>query len=433
MSTSLADQPTPPGSAAELWATTDAQKAGALRHMKRLATGLFGLAALIYLITVLTHGMNASGWVGYVQAGSEAGMVGALADWFAVTALFRHPLGLPIPHTAIIPTRKDQLGQGLGEFVGTHFLTDQVVREKVRSVQVARRAGEWLAVPANANRVAGELGRALRGAMAVLDDEQMRTMIQKVAAERVERFSVSPALGALLGHVVADGAHNGIVDVVADRARAWVVHNRAALAEIIVSQAPSWTPRLVDEMVADRLHLELVKFTTAIRDDPDHPVRASIDRMLTQFANDLRENPTTRERVEAAKNDLFNQPDVQRAVADVWGTAQLVLLEAADDPESELRQRAAGALASAGATLAADQAIQLAVDAWVEDTAAHLVGSYRGELAGVISETVSRWDGADTANRIELAAGRDLQFIRINGTVVGALAGVAIHGISTLL
>lgn len=432
MASPLGLPPVVAGSVAELWSTSDAEKSGALRRMKRVATGLFGVAAAIYVATVLTSGMNASGWVGYVQAGAEAGMVGALADWFAVTALFRHPLGLPIPHTAIIATRKDQLGAGLGEFVGTHFLTEDVVREKIRSVGMAGRAGSWLTNQQNAERVAGELGRALRGALRVLDDEQMRTLIQKVAAERVAAFEVSPTLGTLLGRVVADGAHSGIVDVVADRMRAWVVHNRAAIADIISAQAPPWTPKLLDEIVSDRLHLELVKFTTAIRDDPDHPVRQSLDRMLTQFANDLRENPNTRARVEEAKNDLFNQPDVQRSVADIWGTAQDVLLEAADDPDSELRRRTAATLVGVGERLVAEPAIQRAVDGWIEDTVAHLVGSYRGDLVGVITDTVSRWDGVETANRIELAAGRDLQFIRINGTVVGALAGLAIHALSSL-
>lgn len=433
MASPLGATPVVAGSAAELWVTSDAAKSDALRRMKRLATGLFGVAAVIYLVTVVTSGMNATGWVGYVQAGSEAGMVGALADWFAVTALFRHPLGLPIPHTAIIATRKDQLGAGLGEFVGTHFLTDDVVREKVRSVGMAGRAGKWLTKEQNAVRVAGELGRALRGVLAVLDDEKMRTLIQKVAAERVEQFEVSPPLGALLGRVVADGAHSGIVDVVADRVRAWVVHNRPAIADIIAAQAPPWSPKMLDEIVADRLHLELVKFTTAIRDDPEHPVRQSLDRMLTQFANDLRENPATRARLEEAKNDLFNQPDVQRSVADIWNTAREVLLEAADDPDSELRRRAAETLVGAGERLSADPGLQQTVDGWIEDTIAHLVGSYRGDLVGVITDTVARWDGAETANRIELAAGRDLQFIRINGTVVGALAGLLIHALSKLL
>ncbi|HEX6887567.1 MAG TPA: DUF445 domain-containing protein [Candidatus Nanopelagicales bacterium] len=416
--------------AASPWGGSDAARARALRRMKALATGLFGLAAAIYVVTLLVGGMHAQGWLGYVQAGSEAAMVGALADWFAVTALFKHPLGLPIPHTAIIPTRKDQMGSTLGEFVGTHFLTDEVVRDKVRAAQVTRRVGEWLEEPVNSTRVAGQLGNALRGLIAVLDDEQMKTMIERVLAERVERTEVSPALGHLLGQVVHDGAHTGIVDVIAERMYAWVVANRTSIIDVVGKQAPTWTPRLLDGIVADRIHFELVKFLAAVRDNPEHDVRKAIDRMLVQFAEDLRTNPATRERVERAKVEMFEHPDVQRSVNRIWETAQRVVLEAADDPTSELRVRGAGALASAGHALATDPTLQANLDGWITETVVGLVGDYKVQLTSVISDTVARWDGPETARRIELAAGRDLQFIRINGTVVGALAGLVIHALS---
>ncbi|MCU0301747.1 MAG: DUF445 domain-containing protein [Candidatus Nanopelagicales bacterium] len=421
------DDPTSP------WGGSDEERRRSLRRMKALATGLFGLAALIFLVTILVGGIHAEGWLGYVQAGSEAAMVGALADWFAVTALFRHPLGLPIPHTAIIPTRKDQMGSTLGEFVGTHFLTDEVVRDKVASTEVTRRAGEWLAQPDNAARVAGQLGQALRGLLAVLDDEQMKEMIERVIAERVERTEVSPALGHLLGQVVSDRAHTGIVDVVAERTYAWIVANRTAIMGVVGKQAPGWTPRLLDDIVADRIHFELVKFLAAVRDDPEHEVRRAIDRMLVQFADDLRTNEATRERVERAKVEMFEHPDVQRSVSRIWETAQRVVLEAADDPTSELRVRGAGALEQAGRALATDPTLQANLDGWVTDTVVNLVRDYKVPLTSVISDTVARWDGPETARRIELAAGRDLQFIRINGTVIGALAGLVIHAFSQLV
>ena len=412
------------------WGGSDEVRRIRLRRMKALATGLFLLAAVVYALTIAAGGANPEGWLGYVQAGSEAAMVGALADWFAVTALFRHPLGLRIPHTAIIPTRKDQMGSTLGEFVGTHFLTDAVVREKVAATEVTKRVGTWLAEPEHAAKVAGEMGRALRGLLVVLDDEQMRTMIERVIAERVERTEVSPALGHLLGQIVADGAHTGIVDVLAERTYAWVVANRVTLVRVVGKQAPAWSPRFVDDLVADRIHMELLRFLAAVRDDPDHEVRQAIDRLLVQFAEDLRENPATRERVERAKVDMFNHPDVQRSVNRIWETAQRVILEAADDPDSELRVRGAGALAQAGEALATDADLQASLDGWIIDTVVNLVGDYKVQLTSVISDTVERWDGPETARRIELAVGRDLQFIRINGTVVGALAGLTIHALT---
>ncbi len=426
--TADAPQPTPDN---PFGGSDEARRSG-LRRMKAVATGLFLLAAAVFGVTLLAYGSSPDGWIGYLQAGSEAAMVGALADWFAVTALFRHPLGLPIPHTAIIPTRKDQMGATLGEFVGTHFLTDDVVREKVTGAEVTRRGGEWLADPDHATRVSGEMGRAVRGLIAVLDDEQMRTMIERVISERVERTEVSPALGHLLGQVVADGAHTGIVDVLADRMYAWVVTNRGPIIELVTNQAPTWTPRFVDGVVGDKIHLELVRFLAAVRDDPDHEVRLAIDRMLVQFADDLRTNPGTRERVERAKVDMYNHPDVQNSVNRIWETAQRVLLEAADDPDSELRTRATGALVQLGQSLATDPELQTRIDGWITDTVAGLVADYKVELTSVITDTVARWDGPQTATRIELAVGRDLQFIRINGTVVGALAGLVIHAVTQL-
>ena len=418
--------------AASPWGGSDAARRAGLRRMKLLATGLFVLAAVIYVVTLLVAGASPEGITGSVQSGAEAAMVGALADWFAVTALFRHPLGLPIPHTAIIPTRKDQMGATLGEFVGTHFLTDEVVSQKVGEARVTQRAGSWLSQPDNATRVAGELGRALRGLLAVLDDEQMRASIESVIAERVERTEVSPALGHLLGQIVADGAHSGIVDILAERTHNWVAENRQAIMAVLAKQAPTWTPKFVDGLVTDRIHFELVRFTAAVRDEPEHPVRQAIDRMLTQFARDLRTNPATRERVEAAKVDLYRHPDVQRSVGQIWETARRVMLEAADDPTSELRRRAAQTLAQAGQALATDPALQASLDGWITDTAVTLVRDYRVQLTSVITDTVARWDGPQTADRIELAAGRDLQFIRINGTVVGALAGLVIHAVTQL-
>jgi uncharacterized membrane-anchored protein YjiN (DUF445 family) len=432
MSTATATADAPQPTEQSPWGGSDEARRSGLRRMKTVATGLFVLAAVIYVVTILTVGTTPEGWVGYLQAGAEAAMIGALADWFAVTALFRHPLGLPIPHTAIIPTRKDQMGATLGEFVGTNFLTDEVVREKVIGAEVTRRGGEWLAEPDHAARVAGELGRALRGLIAVLDDEQMRTMIERLIADRVEHTEVSPALGHLLGQVVADGAHSGIVDVLADRTYAWVVANRRSIIEVVTKQAPTWTPKFVDGVVGDKIHLELVRFLAAVRDDPEHDVRVSIDRMLVQFADDLRTNPSTRERLERAKVDMYNHPDVQRSVGRIWETAQRVVLEAADDPGSELRVRASGTLAQLGQTLATDPALQARLDGWITDTVVGLVADYKVELTSVIADTVQRWDGPQTAERIELAVGRDLQFIRINGTVVGALAGLVIHALTQL-
>ena len=387
--------------------------------MKIVATGLFVLAAVIYAVTLMTVGSSPDGWLGYLQAGAEAAMIGALADWFAVTALFRHPLGLPIPHTAIIPTRKDQMGATLGEFVGTHFLTDDVVREKVGAAEVTRRGGEWLADPDHATRVSGEMGRALRGLIAVLDDDQMRTMIERVIGERVERTEVSPALGHLLGQVVADGAHTGIVDVLADRMYAWVVTNRGSIIEVVTKQAPSWTPRFVDGVVGrpDPSRARPVPGGCARRPRPrraagDRPDARAVRRRPALEPRHTRAGRARQGRhVQPPRRPAFGQPDLgDRPARAARGRRR---------PRQRAAHRATGALVQLGQTLATDPDLQTRIDGWITDTVVGLVADYKVELTSVITDTVARWDGPQTATRIELAVGRDLQFIRINGTVVG--------------
>ncbi|UZJ26776.1 DUF445 family protein [Rhodococcus antarcticus] len=401
--------------------------------MKTVATGFLALATVVYLLARWQESRGAGDWVGYVRAASEAGMVGAIADWFAVTALFRHPLGLPIPHTAIIPRKKDQLGASLGEFVGVNFLAPDVVVGKLRAARVPQRLGRWVAQPENAARITAEAAVALKAAVTVLRDEDVQRLLDATIVRRITDLPWGPPLGKLLGEVLADGKHRKLVDLVCDRAYDWAIVNHDTVVRVVSQQAPTWSPRFLDDMLADRLHREVLDFARAVRDDQAHPLRTAIDRFLAEFAQDLQHDPETIARAEAVKAQVLEHPEVQNLAASAWNTARRMVLEAADDPSSELRRQAQGLIAGWGERLATDDVVRGKVDGWLESTLRYVVANYADEITSVITDTVARWDAAETSRKIELQVGRDLQFIRINGTVVGALAGLVIYAVSQAL
>ncbi|MEU1278195.1 DUF445 domain-containing protein [Streptomyces sp. NPDC005805] len=415
------------------YTAADEEKRRGVRRMKATATGLLLFVAVVYALATWAEKSGAGPWAGYVAAAAEAGMVGALADWFAVTALFRHPLGIPIPHTAIIPNKKDQLGASLGSFVGENFLSEGVVRTRLRSLGISRRLGSWLADPAHADRVTAELSTALRGALTVLRDSDVQAVVGEAITRRAEAAEIAPGVGKTLQKVVADGAHHRAVDLICARAHDWLVLHADSVMGAVEGGAPGWTPRFVDRRVGERVYRELLRFVTEMRDMPGHPARGAIDRFLADFASDLQSDTETRDRVERLKSELLSRSEVQDVIASAWSSVRGMIISAAEDDRSELRLRARASLLSLGAKLASDERLQTKVDGWVEDAAVYVVTTYRGEITSLISDTIAGWDAEQTSRKIEANIGRDLQFIRINGTVVGALAGLLIHTVAHAL
>ncbi|NUH38603.1 DUF445 domain-containing protein [Streptomyces samsunensis] len=411
----------------------DVERRRGVRRMKTFATGLLLGVALVYVLATWARSSGIGGWPGYIAAAAEAGMVGALADWFAVTALFRRPMGLPIPHTAIIPTKKDQLGVSLGEFVGENFLSGDVVRMRLRAVGIGSRLGAWLAEPEHVDRVTAELATALRGALTVLRDSDVQAVVGEAITRRADTQEIAPGLGKLLERVVADGGHHRAVDLVCLRAHDWLVEHNDSVMLAVTGGAPGWTPRFVDRKVGERVYKELLRFVTEMRDMPDHPARGALDRFLTDFAGDLQSDTDTRVRVERVKSEVLGRGDVQDLIASAWGSVRSMIVAAAEDERSELRQRARAAILSLGMRMVTDQRLRDKVDGWLEDAAVYVVTTYRDEITSLITETVASWDAEHTSRKIEAHIGRDLQFIRINGTVVGALAGLVIYTVSRAL
>jgi uncharacterized membrane-anchored protein YjiN (DUF445 family) len=394
-----------------------------LRKAKVFATGLLIVAAVTFALTQ----SSSTTWAGYVAAAAQAGMVGGLADWFAVTALFRRPLGLPIPHTALIPTRKDALGASLGTFVGDNFLSAEVVRRRLDQVDVVGRLGAWLARPDSARRVVAEAAAAFRGALEVLRDDDVRAIIEEIAGRRLRDAQVAPVLGRLLGQVVADGSHHALVDVTARRTSAWLHANRTTVIALIENEAPVWSPAFVDRALAKRVYSELLRITEQVVVNPKHPLRMAIDRWLVTLATDLQEDPDTAQRLRELTERLLGHDATRQALGALVAATRRAVVDLVDEPDGELRRRAAASVQRWGQRLVSDASLRAKLDAWVGDAVEHVVTTYRDEITRTITDTVDRWDGEEAARRIELVAGRDLQFIRVNGTVVGALAGVLIH------
>jgi len=425
--------PRPAGGSGLTGLADDEGKRARLRRMKVVATGFLVGAAVVWIVFLAWERHGGPPVAGYVRAAAEAGMVGAFADWFAVTALFRHPLGIKIPHTAIIPRKKDQLGESLSDFVGENFLSVPVVSEKLRSARIANRTGAWLSRRENAERVTGEAATVVRGAVAVLRDDEVQAVIDQAVTRRVVAQQWGPPMGKLLEGILEDGSHRRIVDLICDRAYDWVRLNHDTVMTLVSKQAPSWSPRFVDGLIGDRLYAEALSFAWAVKSDPDHPLRKAIDRFLTSFAGDLQYEQETIERVESIKMQLLEHPDVQGLISRAWATGKAMILDAAEDPSSELRRRVADGVSRFGERMVLDEALREKVDSWIVDAAAYVVTRYAPEITTLISDTVKRWDGPETSRKIELQVGRDLQFIRINGTVVGALAGLIIYTVGELV
>ncbi|MBA2414678.1 MAG: DUF445 domain-containing protein [Geodermatophilaceae bacterium] len=403
-----------------------------LTRMKLIATGLFLAAAAVFLACLLL-GADAGPWVGYVRAAAEASMIGALADWFAVTALFRHPLGIPIPHTAIIPRRKDQIGEALGVFVQRNFLTRSVLGEKLRSLGVARRTGEWLAEPEHARRLGDNLGAVLTGMSQVLRDEDVQAFVDQLVSSRIRSTPAAPILARVLEIAVEGGHHQDVLSSGLRGLGRFLDDNKAVLRSKLGEESPEWVPEWIDDRVFAKAFTALQRFLGEVASTPDHELRRALDLRLQEYVVALRTDPDAAARVELVKDEILEHPSVKEWSASLWGGLKKSLLELSNDPSSELRQRFQSSIVHFGQTLRDDSELQAKLDRWVEGAAAYVVDQYSDDIADLVSGTVAKWDAVETSNRIELQVGRDLQFIRINGTVVGGLAGLLIYSVAQLI
>ncbi len=406
------------------------------------ATGLLVAMAVLFLTArLLTHTNPTWSWL---LAFSEAAMVGGLADWFAVTALFRHPLGLPIPHTAIVPENKDRIAESMAGFIRDNFLTPAVVARRMSTMNIAAAMGDFLVDPARGGdpaRGEGSGSRLRNGAASLfadmlqsLDPEQMGGMVKKGLRSQLEKLDVSPLLGNLLSSAIADKRHMPLLDAMLRWTGITLEANEDLLRKVIHDRANGilrWTG--LDESLANAILDGLFKLIAECVVVPDHPVRLKVEEGLESLALKLAHDPEMQDRVSRLKLELLANPAMAAWMDAMWERTRLALLTAARDPDRALSGQFGQSLAELGAALKRDAQLQRLVNRFVRRTAVGIASRYGDQIVRLVSETVKRWDASTVTSRIEGAVGRDLQFIRINGTLVGGLVGLAIHGINMVM
>ena len=400
--------------------------------MKVVATGLLVVMAAVFLVTRALQPQHP--WLAYVKSFAEAAMVGGLADWFAVTALFRHPLGLPIPHTAIIPRNKDRIGEALATFLKENFLIPAVVARRMQRLDVAAAAGRFLQTPAGeGTRIRAGASRLIADIFESLDDERLGGIVKGAISSRLRSMEVSPLLGHALASAINEDRHVPMLEA-AIRWTARALDANEQLIRDMVHKKANWVLKLaaLDTKLADAIIDGLRKLTAEMSTDPAHPVRIKIEEALAQLANDLQTRPESRERVEAIKEQLLDNKSVSLWLDALWQKGREAIVKAARNPDAVLAGKLGEVLKSMGGTLEKDARIRAAINQFARRTTVGMAASYGGSIVKLVSETVRSWDARTVTARLEAAVGRDLQYIRINGTLVGGLVGLILYVIDTL-
>ncbi len=406
-------------------------------RVRQLAAARRRATALLAAVTALFVAVTAAGvhgtLLGYVQAGAEAAMVGGVADWFAVTALFRHPLGLPIPHTALIVERKDQFAATLGQFVVENFLNGDVLAERIRSARLVSRLAAWLADQANAARFAGQAAGLVVRVAEALRDEDVQQVLTAELTRAADSVEVAPLAGRALRVLIAGGHHADLFNTIVSGADSYLGDHYNDLRQLFAGEAPRWVPDALYRRVFDRMYNRLRQRLVAMAADPGDETRRQFDAWIAGLPDRLETSPELRERGERLKQDVLGSPLLRDWSSSIWQKVKEALRTQAADPQSELRRRLAEALVAAGRRMESDDRLHEGMERMVESGARAVADHFHDDLAGLVTGTIERWDAAETSSQLELLLGRDLQFIRINGTVVGASVGLVLHAIVLVL
>jgi uncharacterized membrane-anchored protein YjiN (DUF445 family) len=399
-----------------------------LRRNRTLATSLLVAMGAVFLGTHFVA--EPAFGIRLLRATAEAGIVGGLADWFAVTALFRHPLGLPIPHTAIIPSSQERIGQTLGRFLERHFLTEEVLLRKLRSANVAERFAGWLAAPATAPVLAEAVASALPHVIRTLDNKDLQDFARRSLGEQVEHADIAPVIGRAIRIMTASGETDVLFERALGVASEWLEENREQIFELVRERSRWWIPRTIDRKIAEAIVTGAADLLNKLR-EPNGEVRQKFREALARLVDDLINSPEQREQINAFKNRILEHPEVHAWVAVVWRKTSRAMLEDLSQPDSKARMAVERLCLLVGKALATDEAMLKHIDTFIERLAVYLV-SWRHEIGAFVAEVVRSWDSHTLVDRLELVVGSDLQYIRMNGTVVGAFAGCLIFLVSQL-
>jgi len=402
-----------------------------LTRMKRRATGLLVVMGVVFVAAWSLEPGHP--WLGYLRATAEAGLVGGVADWFAITALFRHPLNIPIPHTAIIPQRKDRIGRSLGNFVQNNFLSPDVLGAKLRAAGLSRRAAEWLREPEHARIVVRPAAGALRSATAVVRDDDVHALLERSVIEPLKRRPIAPVLADGLALLTVNDRHQQLLDRLVHGLTRLVAENEGLIRQRVREESPWWVPGFVDDRVHERVVDGIGRTLFEVSADSNHPLRRQLDDLLVSWIEQLRESPEAIARAEQIKQQVLDHPTSEQLTESLWREVKKVLdrqVDAAEQGAPGGLERGLTALAQA---VAEDEALLAKLDDWIIGAVLRIVEQHRHEVGQLIAHTVSAWDPDETSQRIELQVGRDLQFIRINGTLVGGMVGLILYTVTHLL
>ncbi|MGC8512587.1 MAG: DUF445 domain-containing protein [Acidimicrobiales bacterium] len=408
-----------------------AQRQRLLRTTRRRATALLAFVAAVFVVTSVLA--SHARWLSWVQAAAVASMVGGFADWFAVTALFRRPLGLPIPHTAIIVERKDRFAQTLGSFVADSFFNPDAVMVRVDSSKAIPRAGSWLADEANAQFVTSQLAGLLGGVLEALDDADTADAFAAAVTSRLERVVLAPQVGRLIQALTRDGRHQAAVAQACLAVAAWIDSNAADIPQRLAGRSPWWLPGPLNSRIVTTMLSQAATLLRDMSSDAEHPSRRQLDEAIADVAIRLQRDPELIAKAEELKSKLLASEEAAELVGSIWFEALSEIRSISSDPQSPLRRRVVAAAVALGTRLRDEQVMRDEARRRLRLGVEHALVAFGEDLAGLVTGTIERWDGAQASERLELLLGPDLQYIRINGTVIGALAGLALHAVSLLI
>lgn len=411
----------------------DQEKRKQLRKYKAIATGLFLLMTIIFIATTIMQKDNPSHWIGYVKAFAEAAMVGALADWFAVTALFHHPLGLPIPHTNLIQNSKEKIGDNLGNFVVDNFLAPKNIRPYIQKIKVSNFVGEWISKDKNQQIILSNASEIALNIINKLDDRSVTKFISNKIQEIGKDIPLNVLLGNGMEYILEKNDHQKIVTNLALQIKDYVAENDEMIQDRVKKGSYSFIPKFVDDKIADKISSGIVEFFSEVGENNEHELRKVITRKLSEFATELKEDEKWKSEFQTIKTDLLKNEKLNEYAKDIWTSIKTTLIKELDSENSALKVYLKRNLKELSYNLQNDEKLQMKIDNWVRLTAYKYILKNTHQAGTLISSTVGNWQGDELSKKLELEVGKDLQFIRVNGTLVGGLVGLLIYTISHYL
>lgn len=411
----------------------DVQKKQQLRQYKTLATGLFILMMMTFIAMTILQKQSQSHWIGYIRAFSEAAMVGALADWFAVTALFNYPLGVKIPHTNLIENSKEKIGDNLGNFVVDNFLSPENIRPYIQKLKVSVYVGDWLSKERNQDVLINELSSIIKDIVNKLDDDAAVKFISGKAEEMTDSIKLNSIIGNGIEYLLSKNDHQKIITNLSAQVKGYILENQQMISERVGKESFFLIPKSIDNKIAEKITKGLSDYFLEVEQNANHPLRSEITNKILDFSKELKDEPKWKTEFESIKSDFLQSDKIKQYSSDIWQSLKSSLIKELSEEDSTLKSYVKKNIDEFVANLQNDEQFQNRIDGWVRLTAYKYILKNTQNFGELISTTVGNWEGKELSRKLELEVGKDLQFIRINGTIVGGLVGLLIYTIANFI